>query len=157
MDGIIIRDLDVFMIQQYQQNRYPCLFIDYVCELVPGKFAKGYKNFSFNEWFFPCHFPDEPNVPGFIQIEALTQMFLMTFLSLPGNKGKKTSFITVNNAHFKKKIVPGMRLDIESTCKMYRRGVAIGSSKGYVDGELACEAEFTVAIPDVLNQFKPKE
>ena len=48
MDGIIIRDLDVFMIQQYQQNRYPCLFIDYVCELVPGKFAKGYKNFSFN-------------------------------------------------------------------------------------------------------------
>ena len=42
MDGIIIRDLDVFMIQQYQQNRYPCLFIDYVCELVPGKFAKGY-------------------------------------------------------------------------------------------------------------------
>ena len=62
MDGIIIRDLDVFMIQQYQQNRYPCLFIDYVCELVPGKFAKGYKNFSFNEWFFPCHFPDEPNV-----------------------------------------------------------------------------------------------
>ena len=84
-------------------------------------------------------------------------MFLMTFLSLPGNKGKKTSFVTVNNAHFKKKIVPGMRLDIESTCKMYRRGVAIGCSKGYVDGELACEAEFTVAIPDVLNQFKPKE
>ena len=45
MDGIIIRDLDVFMIQQYQQNRYPCLFIDYVCELVPGKFAKGQEFF----------------------------------------------------------------------------------------------------------------
>jgi 3-hydroxyacyl-[acyl-carrier-protein] dehydratase len=99
-----LHDLDVFEIQQYQQNRYPCLFIDYVNEVLPGKSAKGYKNWSYNEWFFPGHFPDEPNVPGFIQIECLTQMFLMTFLTIPENKGKKTSFVTVNNAHFKKKL-----------------------------------------------------
>jgi 3-hydroxyacyl-[acyl-carrier-protein] dehydratase len=151
----IIRNLDVTNIQEYQQNRYPCLFIDYVNELVPGKNAKGFKNFSFNEWFFPCHFPDEPNVPGFIQIEALTQMFLMTFLSIPENKGKKTSFISVNNAKFKKKIIPGNRLDIVSELKSYRRGIAIGESIGYIDGEIACSSEFVVAIPDVLNQFNP--
>jgi 3-hydroxyacyl-[acyl-carrier-protein] dehydratase len=83
-----LKDLDVYAIQQYQQNRYPCLFIDYIEEVIPGKSAKGFKNFSFNEWFFPAHFADEPNVPGFIQIEALTQLFLMTFLTLPGNKGQ---------------------------------------------------------------------
>lgn len=153
----IIRNLDVSDIQKYQQNRYPCLFIDYVTELLAGKYANGFKNFTFNEWFFPCHFPDEPNVPGFVQIEALTQMFLMTFLSIPENKGKKTSFISVNNAKFKIKIIPGNRLDIVSELKSYRRGIAIGASIGYVDGEMACCAEFIVAIPDVLSQFNPSQ
>ena len=59
MEEEIIKNLDACAIQQYQQNRYPCLFIDYVEEAVPGKSAKGYKNFTFNEWFFPAHFPDE--------------------------------------------------------------------------------------------------
>ena len=153
----ILYNLDAYQIQQYQQNRYPCLFIDYVEEAIPGKSAKGYKNFSYNEWFFPNHFPDEPNVPGFIQIESLTQMFLMTFLTIDENKGKKTSFVTVNNAHFRKKIIPGMRMDIVADCRSYRRGVALGSAKGYINGELACEAEFVVAIPDILNQFKPQK
>jgi len=155
MEEEIIKNLDAYAIQQYQQNRYPCLFIDYVEEVVPGKSAKGYKNFSFNEWFFPAHFPDEPNVPGFIQIEALTQLFLMTFLTLPGNKGKKTGFVSIENARFKKKIIPGNRLDIQAELKSYRRGLAKGTSVGYINGELACSAELVIVIPDILNEFKP--
>lgn len=155
MEQEIIKDLDAYAIQQYQQNRYPCFFLDYVEEAVPGKSAKGYKNFTFNEWFFPAHFPDEPTVPGFIQIETLTQLFLMTFLTLPGNKGKKTGFVTVENARFKKKIVPGNRLDIEAVLNSYRRGLAKGTSVGYVNGEVACSAELVIAIPDVLNEFIP--
>ena len=155
MEEAILRDLDASAIQQYQQNRYPCLFIDFIEEAVPGKSAKGHKNFSFNEWFFPAHFPDEPNVPGFIQIEALTQLFLMTFLTLPGNKGKKTGFVSIENARFKKKIIPGDRLDIRAELKSYSRGLARGTSTGYIKGEVACSAELVIAIPDVLNQFKP--
>lgn len=75
--------------KKYQQNRYPCFFVDKIVEAVPGEYAKGYKNFTYNEWFFPAHFEDEPNVPGFVQIETLTQVFLMTFLTFPENKGKK--------------------------------------------------------------------
>ncbi len=150
----IIKDLDAYDIQQYQQNRYPCLFIDYVDEAIPGKSAKGHKNFSFNEWFFPAHFADEPNVPGFIQIEALTQLFLMTFLTLPGNKGKKTGFISVE-ARFKKKIIPGDRLDIQAELKSYRRGLAKGNSAGYINGEVACSAELVIVIPEILNEFMP--
>lgn len=151
----ILKNLDVIDIQEYQQNRHPLLFVDLIEQVVPGKSAKGFKNFTFNEWFFPAHFKDEPNVPGFIQIEALTQVFLMSFLTLPGNKGKKTGFVSINNARFKKKIVPGDRLDIEAVLTSYRRGLAQGSVAGYVTKETACCADLVIAIPDVLNQFKP--
>lgn len=152
----VIKDLDAYAIQQYQRNRYPLLFIDYVSEVVPGKSAKGFKNFSYNEWFFPAHFDDEPNVPGFIQIEALTQLFLMTFLTLPDNKGKKTNFVSIKEAVFKKKIKPGDRLEIEATLNSYARGLAKGTSKGYVNGELACSADLVIIVPDVFNKFIPK-
>jgi len=157
MSEELLKNLDVIQIQQYQQNRHPILFIDFVSETLPGKYARGFKNFSFNEWFFPAHFADEPNVPGFIQVEMLTQMFLMTFLTMPENKGKKTSFVNISNAQFKKKIVPGNRVDIESTLLFYSRGVAKGKSIGTINGEFACSIELTVAIPDILNQFKPQQ
>ena len=155
-DKEILVDLDPVQIQQYQQNRYPCFFIDKIEEVIPGERAKGFKNYTFNEWFFPAHFADEPNVPGFIQIEMLTQVFLMTFLTLPGNKGKKTGFIAINNARFRKKIVPGDRVDITAELASYRRGLAIGKSEGYIKGEIACQLELTVAVPDVMNSFIPK-
>lgn len=157
MEEIELKNLDAKEIQEFQQNRYPCFFLDMVTEAVPGKYAKGYKNYSYNEWFFPCHFADEPNVPGFVQLEMMTQMFLMTFLTIPENKGKKTCFISINNAKFKLKIIPGMRVDLHAELKSYRRGIAIGSCVGYVNGEEACSVELMVGIPDVFNQYKPKQ
>ena len=156
-DQVILKNLDAIEIQKYQQNRYPCFFVDFIEEVILGKSAKGYKNFTFNEWFFPAHFADEPNVPGFIQIETLTQVFLMTFLTFPENKGKKTGFVAVNNAKFKKKIVPGNRIDIEATLESYNRGLAKGRVVGYVNGEIACQIELVVAVPDIMTQFTPKK
>lgn len=148
--------LDAKEILEYQQNRYPYFFIDKVEEVIPGKSARGYKNLAYNEWFFPCHFEDCPNMPGMIQMEALVQMFIMTVLTLPGNKGKKTNFISVDNAKFKRRIYPGDKFDIECTLDSYRRGIAKGSAVGSVNGELACSADFVICIPDVLENFKPK-
>ncbi len=153
----ILRNLDAYEIQQYQQNRYPCFFVDFIEEAVPGKSARGFKNFSFNEWFFPAHFADEPNVPGFIQIETLTQVFLMTFLTIPENKGKKTGFIAVRDARFRKKIIPGDRLDIEAKLNSFRRGLAKGQVNGFIKGELAVSVNLEVAIPDIMNQFIPEK
>ena len=155
-EELALKNLDAFEIQKYQQNRYPCFFVDFIEEAIPGKSARGYKNFTFNEWYFPAHFADEPNVPGFIQIETLTQVFLMTFLTFPENKGKKTGFVAVNNAKFKKKIVPGNRLDIEATLDSYNRGLAKGKVVGFINGELCCQVELVVAVPDVMLQFMPK-
>ncbi len=156
-EEIVLKNLDPIEIQTYQQNRYPCFFVDCIEEAVAGKYAKGFKNFTFNEWFFPAHFSDEPNVPGFIQIEMLTQVFLMTFLTFPENKGKKTGFVSVDHARFKQKIVPGKRVDIAATLDSYRHGLAKGSAIGTINGEVACQIELTVAVPDVMTAFMPKK
>ena len=150
-----LTNLGPIEIQQYQQNRFPCFFIDLIEEAVPGKSARGYKNFTYNEWFFPAHFEDEPNVPGFVQIETMAQVFLMTFLTIPENNGKKAAAVT-SKAQFKKKIVPGDKLEIKAELYSYSRGLAKGKSVGYLNGEVACSVELTVAIPDIMNSFIPK-
>ena len=80
---------DLPQIKDSQQNRYPLLFIDKILEAVPGERATGLKCWTYNEWFFPAHYEDEPNVPGFIQVESLVQTFIMTFLSLRNTKAIK--------------------------------------------------------------------
>ena len=156
MENNIIYDIDAYEIQKYQQNRYPLLFVDKITEALPGKYANGYKNFSYNEWYFPAHFEDEPNVPGFIQIETLTQVFLMTFLTIPEYKGSKTGFVSVKNAQFKKKIIPGDRLDIVADLSSFKRGLAQGTAIGYVNDKLACSIELVITIPDVMRNYRPK-
>lgn len=155
-EKIVLKDLDAYEVQQYQQNRYPVFFVDRILEAVPGEYAKGVKNFTFNEWFFPAHFADEPNVPGFIQIEVLTQVFLMTFLTFPEYKGKKTGFVGIHDARFRKKIVPGDRLEVEARLHSFKRGLAKGEAEGFVGGEPACSINLEVTIPDVMLQFKPR-
>jgi 3-hydroxyacyl-[acyl-carrier-protein] dehydratase len=149
-------ELDIKEIIRCQRNRYPVLLIDKIIDFVPQERATGIKCFTYNEWFFPGHFDDEPNVPGFVQIESLVQTFIMTFLCMPEYAGMKTNFASINNIRFKRKIVPGEMLKIEATLKTFKRGVAIGYADSNVDGEPACSAEFMVSIPDILDQFKPK-
>jgi 3-hydroxyacyl-[acyl-carrier-protein] dehydratase len=150
-----IRSYSLSEIKECQQNRFPMLFVDRITEAVPGEYAKGFKNFSYNEWFFPTHYEDDPNVPGFIQIEALVQVFLMTFLTLDEFKGMKTSFVSIDKVKFRKKIVPGDKLEVVAELKSFRRGIASGFVVSSVDGSNAASAEFVVCIPEILNSYKP--
>lgn len=147
---------DSMGIQECQRNRFPLLFVDKIVEAIPGKSAHGIKNFTYNEWFFPPHFDDEPNVPGFVQMEVLVQTFLMTFLTFEEYKGKKTAFVSINNVKFKKKVIPGDRMDIFAVLDSFKRGIAKGRVESFVDNIAACSAEFVIAIPDILDQYKPK-
>jgi 3-hydroxyacyl-[acyl-carrier-protein] dehydratase len=144
-------------IMRYQQNRYPLLFIDEITDVVPGKSAKGKKAFSYNEWFFPAHFEGDPNVPGFVQIESLVQVFLMTFLTLDGYTGQKTSFVSLEQAKFKRKIIPGETLNIYAELENFKRGIAKGFAESDVNGEPATSASFTIAIPEILAKFRPSD
>ena len=80
--------LDKKQIHEYQQNRDPYLMIDFATEIIPGKSAKGYKDLKKDEWYFKVHWPNDPNMPGMLQIEALVQLSALTILSQQGNKGK---------------------------------------------------------------------
>lgn len=150
LDGF---SLDYNGIHAYQQNSYPYLMIDYVDEVVPGKSAKGYKNLTANDWFFKCHFPGDPSMPGMLQIEALVQMCALTILTLDGNKGKVVYVTSANNLKFVKKVSPGDRLDIETELFSWKRGVGKGTGIGTVNGEVACKADFTVILPDELEKY----
>ena len=151
------KEYDINYIRSSQQNRYPLLFIDKIIEIKPGKYVKAIKNFTYNEWFFPAHFDDEPNVPGFIQLEVLVQTFIMTFLSIKKYRNMKTNFLDANNTKFRRKIIPGEKLEINAVLDDFKRGLAKGYAEGYIDGEFACSSEFIITIPDILNKFTPKK
>jgi 3-hydroxyacyl-[acyl-carrier-protein] dehydratase len=147
--------LNIIDIIKHQRNRYPVLLIDKVEDLQPGKSAVGIKNFTYNEWFFPGHFDDEPNVPGFIQVEALVQAFILTFLSMPEYSGMKTNFTNIDNVKFKRKIIPGDTLRSFANLRSFKRGLAKGDVAGFVNDELAVSADLTIIVPDVFNKFFP--
>ena len=87
-----------------QQNRPPYLMIDYATKIIPGKLSEGYKQLKKSDWFFKVHWPNDPNVPGMLQIEALVQMGALSILTLPNNKGKTMYLTSANNLKFIKKI-----------------------------------------------------
>ena len=149
-------NLDIPGIKECQQNRHPLLFIDKIVDTTPGEEANSIKCFSYNEWFFPAHFEDDPSVPGFILVESMVQTFIMTFLTLEEHKGKKTNFISINNVKFKKMVIPGDLLKINAKLLSFKRGIAKGTVEGFVDDDLVCKAEFIVCLPDVLSNLKPK-
>ena len=149
-------NFDINGIKECQRNRHPLLFVDRIFDVIPGEKASGVKCFTYNEWFFPAHFDDEPNVLGFIQVETLVQTFIMSFLSKDELRGKKTNFLGINNVKFKRKIVPGETMTIHATLESFRRGIASGRAVSFVGDDPACSADFVVAVPDVLDQFKPK-
>ena len=146
--------LDSVGIQEYQKNRYPYLFIDFAEEIRPGESARGYKNLTANDWFFEPHFSGDPNMPGMLQIEAMMQLGALMILTLPGNKGKTMYLATADRIKLTRKIVPGDRLDLEATLISWKRGLAACTAEGTVNGDLACRADYTLVLPDILNQYK---
>ena len=149
--------LDKDGICEYQQNREPYLFIDFATEVIPGKSAKGYKDLKDDEWFFKVHWPNDPNMPGMLQIEALVQMSALSILSLPGNKRKVMYLTSTNNVKFIKKITPNNRLFIETKIKSYKRGLAICEGVGLIQNKLACKAEFNLILPDEIKRYNLKK
>ena len=144
-------------ILEYQQNRPPYLMIDFAEEVIPGKSAKGYKDFKEDEWFFKVHWPRDPNVPGMLQIEALVQMSALSILSLPGNKGKIMYLTSANNIKFIKKIIPNKRLYIETKVKSFKRGLAICEGLGLIEKQIACKAEFNLILPEEIKKYNLKK
>ena len=149
-------ELDKKKILEYQQNRDPYLLIDHATEIVPGKSAKGYKILKNDEWFFKVHWPNDPNMPGMLQVEALVQMCALAILTLPSNKGKVVYLVKANNLKFIKKIVPNTKFEIDTKILSFKRGMAHCEGVGSIDKEIACKADFTLILPDEIKSYNLK-
>jgi 3-hydroxyacyl-[acyl-carrier-protein] dehydratase len=146
--------LNCVELQDFQPNRYPFLMIDHIDLVIPGKSARGFKNLTLNEWYFPKHFPGAPNMPGALQLEALAQMLTVAITTLPGLKGKVTHALS-HTVRFRKEVLPGDKFEIETKVVSWNRGIAKGTGIGRTNGEVACEAEMLLTIPDLLTQYLP--
>lgn len=138
--------LGIKEIQEIIPHRYPFLLVDKVEELEPGKRAVGYKNVTINEYFFQGHFPEEPVMPGVLQIEALAQLGAIALLSMDEFKGKIAYFGGINKAKFRRKVVPGDVLKLEIEIVKMKGPAGIGKAIATVDGEKAVECEIMFAV-----------
>ena len=142
------RDVDIGRIMQMIPHRYPFLMIDRAVDIVPGESCVGIKNVSINEPFFQGHFPQRPVMPGVLIIEAMAQTAAVLVVETlgPEAEGKLVYFMTIEEARFRKPVVPGDRVMIHCRKERNRGPVWKFSAQAKVDGTLCAEATYSAMI-----------
>jgi len=145
--------LDVNEIMKILPHRYPFLLVDRIVEMESGKNIVGLKNVSINEPFFPGHFPGHPVMPGVLIIEAMAQVAaVLAYLSSDTDvKSKVVYFTGIDNARFRKPVMPGDQLRFELSVTACKRGIWMFDAKAYVEGKLVTEAELKATFADKNN------
>ncbi len=140
--------MDVNEIREYLPHRYPFLLVDRVVELVQGESIVAYKNITGNEEVFNGHFPQNPIFPGVMILEAMAQASGILGFKTMDKKPQDGSiylFAGVDGVRFKRQVVPGDRLQLESRVVSVKRGIWKFSCRASVDGELVAEADILCA------------
>lgn len=133
-------------IQEIIPHRYPFLLVDRIDELEVGVKAKGVKCVSANEMHFLGHFPEEHVFPGVLIIEALAQVGAVALLTREDYKGRIAYFSGIKNAKFRRKVIPGDVLTLETELIKMRGNIGISTAKAMVGEELVCECELMFAV-----------
>jgi len=142
--------VDIQQILAMIPHRYPLLLVDRVIDMVPGESAVGIKNVTMNEPQFQGHFPGKPIMPGVMIVEAMAQTSAVLVVHTLGDAGrdKLVYFMSIDNAKFRKPVVPGDRLYIEIIKERQRGSVWRFASVARVDDVVVAEATFTAMIVD---------
>jgi 3-hydroxyacyl-[acyl-carrier-protein] dehydratase len=147
--------LDILEIMALLPHRYPFLLIDRVVEMERMKRIVAIKNVTINEPFFEGHFPAYPIMPGVLIVEAIAQAGGALLLTeVPDRENKLLFFTGIEDAKFRRAVVPGDQVRIEVDVLQYSRRGAKMQGNAYVDGKLVCEA--TVRCQVVPRQRKPE-
>jgi 3-hydroxyacyl-[acyl-carrier-protein] dehydratase len=149
---------DIQEILGFLPHRYPFLLIDRVVEFERLKRVVALKNVSINEPHFQGHFPGAPIMPGVLVIEAMAQAGAILMLSeLPDREKKLAVFTGIDNAKFRRQVVPGDQLRIEVEVLSFRTRAGRMAAKAYVDGKMTCEATLTCMIVSRDMEAKPSD
>jgi UDP-3-O-[3-hydroxymyristoyl] N-acetylglucosamine deacetylase/3-hydroxyacyl-[acyl-carrier-protein] dehydratase len=140
--------LDVREISRILPHRYPMLLIDKVVELDGYRRAVGIKNVTFNEPYFTGHFPDQPLMPGVLQIEAMAQLAGVLLMRKSDNQAKVAVLLALDGVKLRKGVVPGdqLRIEVETLKVKARTGEVYG--RATVDGQLVAEANMKFMLMD---------
>ena len=144
--------MDIHEILEYLPHRYPFLLIDRVVAIEPGKSIHAYKNVTINEPFFVGHFPHHPVMPGVLIMEALAQAAGILSFRTEGKKPTQNDvfyFAGIDEARFKRPIMPGDQLNLHVEIERQMRGVWKFKGEARVDGQLAAEARLMCAKRDL--------
>ena len=143
-------DLDIERVQQLIPHRYPFLMIDRVVDLVLDVSATGIKNVTINEPYFRGHFPNRPVMPGVMIIESMAQTAAVLVVSTLGleSEGRLVYFMSVDNARFRKPVVPGDTLHVHVYKRRQRGNVWKFDAQAKVEGRVVADATFAAMILD---------
>jgi 3-hydroxyacyl-[acyl-carrier-protein] dehydratase len=143
-------EVDISGIMRMIPHSYPMLMIDKVIDVVPDVSAVGVKNVSINEPFFAGHFPRMPVMPGVLIVEAMAQTAAVLVVSTlgPGSEGKLVYFMSIDEARFRKPVVPGDTMHIHVKKQRQRGNVWKFSAEARVGGQLKAEATYAAMILD---------
>ena len=138
--------LNIKQIMEILPHRQPMLLLDSIEEIEYGVRAVAKKCVSYNEPYFAGHFPQEPVMPGVLIVEALAQTGAVAILGKEEDRGKTAYFAAINSAKFKRKVVPGDVLTLETEIIKQKGAIGIGKAVAKVGDETACIAELTFAV-----------
>ena len=140
-------------IMSFLPHRYPFLLVDRILEIEGGKRIVGLKNVTINEPFFQGHFPGAPVMPGVLIIECMAQVAgVMIYRDMPDKDRKLIYFTSIENAKFRRPVLPGDQLRIEMHLLNRRSNFGKMNGQATVDGKLVAEAIVTFAITERPGQ-----
>ncbi|TRZ89029.1 3-hydroxyacyl-[acyl-carrier-protein] dehydratase FabZ [bacterium] len=142
--------IKIEQIQKFIPHRFPFLFVDRVKELHPGRSIVALKNVSCNEPFFQGHFPGKMIMPGVLIIEAIAQAGgILLYHSIPDPQHTFVVLSKIDNAKFRRPVVPGDQLNIEAEILKLKGKYCLLKGRATVEGEVAAEGEMVAGILDI--------
>ena len=141
--------MKISQIRTVLKREHPMLLLDGVTYIEPQIICRAYKNLTYNEWFFPKHFPNHPIMPGSLQLEAFTQAVALPLLYEENENNLSNIPILlagIDKVRFYKSVSPGDRFEICAKIERIAMGIATASATGRVNNEIVSECKITYKI-----------